>query len=660
MAEPPVNKKPLTRREFLELAVISAAAAGVAWVGRSLTRSPEKGPFQRIATFCGGCPTGCALIGVVAANRLISLEPNSAHPYGARRHCPHLGAALEETFSAKRLTAPLERRGGRWVETTWPAALRRLSHAFENLRPDQIAFVVGLIPDHVNDLVHLLAQALGGASVLRLDALSLGDGRLTWSDAIQRRYALSRWPYFAVEEADLLLTFGLDAEDPWLPPRVAERLLRPSSPNERPKHWVHLAAQRSEIARSADEWLPIPPGSEVLVATVLARAVRAEQGEAAPVKVQDCVALEQQCGVPHESLQRLGHLLAAARRPLAIPGATALAQPYGSTFAEALLALNEAGRASPEGSALRFSPPPPLYPYLPLRSASLAEANALVERMRAGQIRLLIVIGADPLAFLPPAFEAEHAWRQVPLRVCFTPTLTETAAAADLVLPDLPWTERWGYQRSLNADRPLLSALQPLHPPRLGLPAAGDTLLAAFGQARSTPAKALPFHSEHHFVRQAVATLPWSHGEDGWAKWIAQGGWWTEQPLLHPPYIHKSARHRSFFYPLELPTPDRFQVLFHWPLAMAKEASWWVAMHPQKAAELGLHNRQALRLISPHGALEAPLALRADLHPATLVLEQRPGGRRILRSELLAFVGHQENSAGDWALRVIETTIQAT
>lgn len=651
----------LTRRDFLKASALGAAAVCGRYISAQLSAEQGDAAPRWVATYSGMGAAGGALRLTVADGRVLTVEPNLAHPCGANVDGQVLENLLSDLRNARRLTTPLERRGGRLSEIDWRRGVRRIAQSLLGLRPHEIAFVLGVFPDHLNDLVRLLAQALGGASVVRFDPYSLTDSRLTLMDAARSLYGLSQLPYFALDQAQVVFSFGLTGCEPWLTPRWIAALQASDALRLPGEYWVQFEARRSPLAARADEWVRIRPGSEVLLASALNTLTR-QNAQLAQEAAFDLQAVGRACGVSLDDLQHLARRFAAAQGALAIPGASALAQPEGVEAARAILELNQLRESS---ATLFFSPLPPLYPHLLARPSTFAEVAALIERMRSGQIKALFVHGVDLFASLPASLETERALQQVPFVVSFASSLNETARHADLILPDRSPLESWGYQRTPAADRPAVAAVQPVFPPSSDGLSTADVLLAAAHQAGDKLADLLPFRSELDFIRQAVADLPWSPGPDGWARWLAQGGWWTEQSILFPPISRANAG--RFAARVSSPASQGFQfVVAPWPGLSAGEAEWQVEMHPQAAAGLGLRSGDVIRLAlsnasrasptdgsgtSLSGEIELPLVLQSAMHPQALALQPAPGGRRIPRSELLAFLGQAQNSAGDWAFQ---------
>ena len=443
----------VTRREFLKLAGVGAASTGVALVGlRGSARGAAYSPAARrvVATLCNECPAGCALHIQVAGDRVLDVHSNPHHPLACPGACTGVESALRRLDAPQRLRGPLRRSAGRgagFQEMSWPSAVALVSQVFARYRPGEIAFVLGDYPDHLSDLAQRLASALGGASVLRYSRSSLLDGRVTLGDASRRLFGLSRLPFFDLQGSDLVFSFAANGDEPWL--------ARFAAPSSRPpgQAWVHFAP----VPPPHDEWVPIRPGSEALLAQGLGRLIAHLQsdgstGQAIPSAVQ---AAGQASGVQMDAMIGLARRFIHASSSVAVPGAGCLAQSGGLAAAQAVLALNLLSGSLGRPGGMYLTPDAALYPELSGRTATLAELHALIERMQRGQVKALFVHGVDLLGGLPASLGVADALQKVERFISFNPLMDAMSGHADALLPDhLPW-EGWGYQRlSPAADRP--------------------------------------------------------------------------------------------------------------------------------------------------------------------------------------------------------------
>src|SRR5205823_9536887 len=110
---------------------------------------------------------------------------------------------------------------------------------------------------------------------------------------------------------------------------------------------------------------------------------------------------------------------------------------------------------------------------------SLQDVSALAADARAGKVALLLVHGHNPAHSLPAAFS--RALAKAGYKVSFSSYLDETAAASDLVLPDLHPLEQWNDSRPRAGVYALQQpVMQPVFP---NTRHTGDVLLQVSGRA---------------------------------------------------------------------------------------------------------------------------------------------------------------------------------
>ena len=89
----------------------------------------------------------------------------------------------------------------------------------------------------------------------------------------------------------------------------------------------------------------------------------------------------------------------------------------------------------------------------------------LVEALRAGAVRTLVIVGGNPVYDMPADFEFGELLRRVPERVYCGLYRNETAALCDWVVPALHYLESWGDVRAWDGTA---SLIQPLIYPLYG------------------------------------------------------------------------------------------------------------------------------------------------------------------------------------------------
>jgi anaerobic selenocysteine-containing dehydrogenase len=700
--------KKISRRDFLKLAGVGAASGatltGCGPASRYVVREPYtqmpeytfNGQSTYFATTCRECTAGCGLVVRTYQGRAIKAEGNKAHPVNLGKTCARGQATLHGLYNPDRVTDPVRQsaRGSRnFSDMDWDAAVGVVADALANTDPAGISFLMGLAPDHLFDLVSDLTGAIGAPAPVRYGALSMFEARTTLLQAAESILGQSGLPFFDMAGAEVTFSFGANFLETWLSPVAYTRGYSKMRKQEKRGYLVQFEPRMSQTAAKADEWVPLKPGTEGLVALAIGRLAAEVRGGALPrafVEV-DVAGIAEESGVPVETLLHLAQLFAGSERPLAIPGGAALGQSNGLATAEAVLALDAmAGNFGKPGGVFLSPVPPNVDEYH--RPANLQEMAAFVEQIKAGEVQVLFIYGVNPVFELPKALGFEDAMKSVPLVISFATFPDETALQADYIFPDHHGLESWGYQRiAIGADQPTLSGAQPVVVPFYNTRATADVLLAAAGTVGGELAAALPFPDEVAFMQDKL--LPLVENKDAnfnageintfFAYFQQSGGWWGNQIALTIPAPNALNNAMTVAAP-EFEGEGEF-VLLPYVSPILGEAGankpwlqevpdptttvmWnsWVEINPEVAHELGIENDDVVRIVSEAGALEVSVYLYPAIRPDTIAIPFGQGhtaygryaeGRGVNPFDLL---GLKFNEAGDLAFASMKVKIEKT
>jgi anaerobic selenocysteine-containing dehydrogenase len=270
----------------------------------------------------------------------------------------------------------------------------------------------------------------------------------------------------------------------------------------------------------------------------------------------------------------------------------------------------------------------------------------LIERMRANQVKALLVHGANPVYDLPTQVGFTEALKNVPLVVSFAPIVDETALWADLVLPDRTYLESWGFeQTSPGFDNVTLSSQQPVVEPIYDTRSAADVILTV---AKAVPgaSQMLPWTDEVAYLKDVVGSLPpgdldGTSSEVRWARFQQHGGWWTsveeappspvrlpaKEPALAPVQLDGDQKEYPYFLHIimsDLLSDGRGanQTWLQGSPDVNTSISWqtWVELNPMTAKGLELEQGDIVRVTSPYGEMEAPVYIYPALRPDTVAI----------------------------------------
>ena len=95
--------------------------------------------LKYVQTTCPYCGTGCSFNLVVKDGKVVGTQPYTRSPVNEGRVCPKGTYAHEFVNSPDRLTKPLIKKDGKFVEATWDEAYDLIAQKFKSYKPDEFA-----------------------------------------------------------------------------------------------------------------------------------------------------------------------------------------------------------------------------------------------------------------------------------------------------------------------------------------------------------------------------------------------------------------------------------------------------------------------------------------------------------------------------------------
>src|SRR2546427_1423793 len=399
--------------------------------------------------------------------------------------------------------------------------------------------------------------------------------------------------------------------------------------------FVSVAPRLAFTGMSAEEWIAAKPGSEFMLALAMAQVILAERLAPTPA---DARGLERLLPAPQQAarflgmdagdLRRLAREFAASKGGLAVAGG--VATQYGSGAHLLVASVNVLNYVAGQvGKTVKFGPNHALG-----AAGSFKQLTDLVGEMSAGKVALLLVHGANPAHSLPAAFS--QALGRVGYKVSFSPYLDETAAASDLVLPDLHPLEQWNDSQPRAGVQALQQpVMQPVFP---NTRHTGDVLLQASGSASS--------FKDYLQTRWRTVHQRYGHGrgfDDFWSDALQHGGVYTDVAVQSPRLLPGVAQRARGLAASEGASEQHLLIVFPsialhdgrgankpWLQELPDPVSkitWhgWVEVHPETAAKSQLANGDILLLESPHGTVRAPVWITPGVRPDVLAVPSGQG-----------------------------------
>jgi anaerobic selenocysteine-containing dehydrogenase len=701
----------LSRRDFIKVTGASIAAAIMTGCG-PLTRHVTREPYTQMpeytynglstfyATTCRECPAGCGTVVRTMQGRAIKIEGNPNHPVSLGKTCARGQTALQGLYNPDRIQHPAKRsqRGSdALTQMTWGDAIQVISQALTTNKPGEIAFLCGLTSDHLVDLFSEITTALGALPPLRYSAFETFEARATLAGAATRLFGISALPYFDLANADVTFSFGANFLETYHSPVALARGFSSMRQRHSGKrgYLVQFEPRMSQTAVVADEWIPVAPGTEGLVALALGRLIVEGSGGSIPVAYQnvDVPGIVQASGVSDGDLRRLAQVFSTAAHPLAIPGGSALAVSNGPEAGASILTLNTLVNNLGKPGGIFLSPGLPVHESNPQIPNTFTDVQNLVQRMNSGSVKALFIHGVNPVYELPAALGFVPALSNIPLVVSFASFPDETALQADYVFPDHTGLEAWGYQKVLTgADRPVISGLQPVVAPFYDTRATADVFLAAVQAISGDLATAVPYKDEVEFLQVSLGSLLMERGffnaqdmVSFWELWQQNGGWWNETGGLGSPAAQNALSTGLIQSAPEFDGEGEFYLMpfFSTLLSDGSGANkpwlqetpdptttvvWnsWVEINPLTADKLDVEDDDVVRVISPFGELEASVYRYPAIRPDTIAIPFGQGHTAYGRyaqnrgANLAGLFGTRVNTVGDLAISSIKVNIEKT
>jgi len=593
------------RRRFLGLAVGAAAGTALGVPGGRFLADvlssgdtslyPPKGPEEFILSVCAMCPGGCGLRARRISERVVKLEGNPLHPVNAGRLCPKGQAALQSLYHPDRVPGPLLRKGPRgslqsFERVSWERALAEIGQRLRSLRdgrrPESLVLLRGGSGGTGSRVARRFLQAFGSPNDVALDR-----GEEAASLALWLTQGVRAVPAYDLASTDYVLSLGgamLEASSSPVHMARAYGQFRQGRTGRRGK-FVQVEPRLSITASSADEWIPVRPGTEGVFALGVAGVLVSEglynrdfliertrgfedttgAGGAVRDGLRSLLArhytLEQvagETGVSVDVILRIAREFAAARSRLAVgprKGPLLPGRLFDHLAAHVLNAL--AGNVDAAGGVL-VPEEAPLAPWPELPSDPVAEVGRRRPRLDAAGSRgkgsalltsdperladailsgspyraeVLLMLQADPIfaSATPDRFAA--ALEKVPLVVSFASTPDDTALHADWILPEAHFLERWElWTTPPGIPYPLVSLARPaLAKPLHDVHPAAEIFLELARRTGLEPA--FPWKDLATLLRAEMDGLYQARRgavmgapfDEAWVRMMEGAGWWA-------------------------------------------------------------------------------------------------------------------------------------
>ena len=460
--------------------------------------SPETGTERKmIPSACWSCVTRDSMIGFVEDGRLVKLEGQPDSIRGLGKLCSKGAAGINQLYDPDRVLYPMKRAGkrgeGKWKRISWDEALTELTARLKKLRdeghPEKFMFHYGRMKASSSKIVKAFLSAYGTGTVAGhtsiCEVAKWTAQELTWG----KHY--DNWDF---DNTKFVLNFGsspLEAHTNSIP--VLQRLV--SAMTERNVKLVTFDVRLSNTAAASSEWVPIKPGTDGAVALAMCNVImgaglhdneffkfiKATEGPKASTD-QKVAALkthlakytpewaEKISGVPGDKIKSLALEFAKSKPACVISYRGAVAHYNGTENERAIQMLgaitgnidNPGGRCRAVGPKWKSpkGPKGPKAKTLKILNGFKGQAaypthgvNHLVFKMikdgKAGRPEVYMWYCYAPVYANGECQENIDIMKDeglIPYSVCVNAYYDESAALADLILPNPSYLEWWDWE----------------------------------------------------------------------------------------------------------------------------------------------------------------------------------------------------------------------
>ncbi len=618
----------INRRNFLKLGAATAAAVvagkgalkAVELKAGGQDYSPMTGIERKaIPSACWQCVTRDSLIGYVEDGRLVKLEGHPDSIRGKGKICSRGQAGVNQVYDPDRILYPMKRIGkrgeGKWKRITWNEALDELTSRLKKLRdeghPEKFMFHYGRMKASSSKLIKSVFLETYGTGTIGNHTSICEGGKwtaqeLTWG---------SHYDNWDFDNTKFVLNFGsncLEAHTNHIP--VAQRLVGAMA--ERGVKMVTFDVRLSNTAARSTEWVPIKPGTDGAVCLAMCnwimkeglydrdflKFIKATENHDATVD-EKIAALkshlskyslewaEKISGVSASKIKSLAIEFARARPAVVISYRGAVAHYNGNDTERACQMLaaitgnidNPGGRCKAVGAGWKYPKGPKKKPKakkLKILDGFKGQVAYPTHHVNH-QVLKMIKDGSQgrPEIYMWYCYTPVYANGEIqenidvlkdegliPYTVSVNIVYDESAALADLILPDATYLERWDWEDMVSPTQvPEFYIRQPLIKP-LGEARDFGDVVCEIAERMGFP---LGVNSKEEFVKRSCEMTP-GVKEAGGFDYMKKHGVW------HDP----NAKPRYYSYKKEVNAADigkdgvifdkETGVYWHWKKSKAK------------------------------------------------------------------------------------------
>jgi anaerobic selenocysteine-containing dehydrogenase len=520
-------------------------------LGRQVSRHTRKS-LKGIPSLCQLCPARCGIIGYLEGDQLVKIGGNPKHPNNLGKLCSRGLAGVNLANDPDRIPSPMIRRGergkGQWERISWEKAYSemtgRLKTIYQSGGKGDLVFQSEHEPPGI---IRLFLDAFGKTLIVNDDRLHFGnrDGGqwLTWGeekgvpDVANSHYILNFGSNFYETHEFYAGFIG----------RLIEGRFQKKA------KLVTFDVRLSHTAGNSDEWFPITPGTDGVVALAMANVIvqdnlhdktftqrwlNVPSSQLAQYLSRFAPEMaEKISGIAAADIERIAREFAISQPSVAITG-RGVSSHFNGVYNERCIFLLNAimgnidipgGYCFPRTYRLNGAGISPF----DLEKAQLNSQKFIswVKRKRS-MPQMYFIYESNPAYTNPESGLSSEVLKDeklIPYLVVADSYMTETAMLADLVLPVATYLESWGIDSSPALDLiPFVALQQPIiHLYAKSVPMS-DICIELSHRIGGGFRRNFRFNSTEDYIKKAISGIPKLESAGG-LLYLKENGVWFDK-----------------------------------------------------------------------------------------------------------------------------------
>jgi thiosulfate reductase/polysulfide reductase chain A len=568
----------MKRRDFLKLCLGSipafllhrylglSAYAKEAFGGKQVSRYTKKF-LKGIPSICQLCPAHCGIIGFLEGDQLVKIGGSPKHPNNLGKLCSRGLAGVNIAYDPDRITSPMIRIGdrgkGQWERISWDKAYTEITSRLKTIyQSGQRGDFVFQSEHKPSGLIRQFLEAFSKTLIIDEDSLDFGNRDLgqwlTWGE--ERGVP-------DVANSHYILNFGSNPyETHEYYTGFIGRLMEGRS--QKKAKIVTFDVRLSYTAGNSDEWFPISPGTDGIVALAMANIIInsnlhnkdfMQRWMNIPVpKLGQYLSqyppeiAEKISGVAASDIERIAKEFAMSMPAVAISGRGVSCHFNGVYNERCIFLLNTlvgsidipGGHCLPHTYRLDDLDLKPFlhrekaYPFN--LSGVQVTPQKLISSIKQGKLtpKMYFIYESNPAYKNPESdltSEVLKDERLIPYIVVADSYMTETAALADIVLPVTNYLESWGVDSSPALDLiPFVALQQPIVRPFAESIPLSDICIKLAQKIGGNLRRHFKFNSTEEYIKNVVSRVE-KLDQAGGFSYLKENGVWFD-PNAKPRY----------------------------------------------------------------------------------------------------------------------------